>query len=116
MLPLLAGALIYIFFRPEVWFVRQLGVKGIILSAPGPLTRIMIYSGPDFFWAYAFSSALLFWGRNNPNKYFPLLILLMLFLSEIIQLVLKPGFRFDWIDLAAVTLAFGLSLLLNWTK
>ena len=116
MLPLVAGAAIYILFREGTWIHRFLGIKNAIFhpEQPGRLGNFIIYSGPDFLWAYSFTSAMLLW-QSKPlriNIFFAGLILLLILLSEGVQILFQSCFRFDLWDLAAAFLGFLLSFFL----
>lgn len=114
-LPLFIGFLIYIFFRPEVWFIQFLQKREplIILKEMNPLQKLLIFSGPDFCWAYSLSSALLIWYKwmGRTINHFGLLVLILVILSELLQLFFPSIFTFGWFDLIAALLAFTLSYL-----
>lgn len=116
LLPLVAGFLIYFFFRPSYWFVQWFDKREplINLDSANLLQKVIFFSGPDFFWAFSISSALIIWEiwQGRSNKYFTLLIFLLVVLSELIQLFFSKGFTFDWVDFIAALAGFWLSYFL----
>ncbi len=117
LLPLLTGFLIYFFFRPDVAFVKWFCKKEPLIpySQLNQLQKFLVYSGPDFCWSYSLSSALFLWERwqGRPIRYFPVLVVLLVAGSELIQGSLLKGFTLDVADIGAATAAFLLSLVLN---
>jgi hypothetical protein len=73
---------------------------------------------PDFLWAYSLTAALLFWRRKTGkvNKWFILIILLMITATEFIQYYIPKRFTFDWLDVVAAFSGSMLSYLLNMHK
>lgn len=112
-LPLLAGFLIYLFFRSDTWFHQAIIPAWKIRLQPdhSTLGSILKFHFPDFCWSYSFTSALLQWKYRYKIKlpWFGSFILTALAVSEIVQVLLKPAFTFDWLDLVAVIAAFFLS-------
>jgi hypothetical protein len=51
--------------------------------------------------------------QSRAIRFFPLMVLALLIISELIQGWFLPGFFFDWKDLCAAVLAFVLSFLLT---
>jgi hypothetical protein len=116
LLPLVAGFLIYFFFRPSYWFVQWFEKREplIDINSANLLQKIIIFSGPDFCWAFSICSALFIWQKSQgrPNKYFIILIFLLVALSELIQFLFSRGFTFDWIDFIAALAGLWLSYFL----
>ncbi len=116
--PLIIGFLIYFFFRPNVWFVQFLWNKEAMISLTemNGGQKLLIFSGPDFCWAYSLSSVLFIWHKwqGKPKKYFLFLIFSLIILSELIQVFFHRKFTLDWLDVIAAFLAVVLSYLLNY--
>lgn len=118
-LPLIIGLFIYIFYRPNVWITRYLNLG--IDTQPNTenhsfITNWLIFSGPDFCWAYSFASLVFI--LNHSFKFMShaavfIFILLLTETSEVIQLLLKPNFTFSISDMIAILMACTLSFFLN---
>ena len=125
-LPLLLGGLIYLFFRSEslIMFewLKSLGIKNgfdllreNFVSINTYLPSWFIYSLPDAFWVYSFTSTIIFiWNEER--------IVVITLLS--IPFILGPGIEFlqflklfkgtfDLMDLTVTIFAFLLSIFLN---
>ena len=116
-LPLLAGWLIYFILRPDVLAVRSFVQRTPLVdlhTASWPL-RLLAYSGPDFCWAWSLTAALFLWHSTRSGKIpgLPWIVFAVVAGSEILQLLIRSGFYFDFADLAATILAFVLSGLLT---
>jgi hypothetical protein len=116
-LPLVAGFLIYYYFRPGVEIIQWFAMRRPVAD-PVDMNRVqqlLIYSGPDFLWSYSLASALFIWqaAQVSTPRLFPLFVLLLLLAAELAQGWLLPGFTFDWPDLGAAVLAFFLSFYLT---
>lgn len=119
--PLIIGLIIYIIARPGTWLVQKLlpfrlsFIEESSGLSPTWLTKLVVFSGPDFCWNYSITSALLFWKYFSGVKqhYFPVFILVLILLQEFIQLLFAKYFTFDILDIVAAVLAFLLSLFLN---
>ena len=114
-LPLIAGCIIYLTTRtqsPIPNFTTGFDHNAHGTSLPA---RILILSGPDFFWSYSFASALFIWKSfDGPVGFsFFLTVAAIMAFSELIQLVFPNYFTFDIADLVAAILATGLSYFLN---
>ncbi len=107
-IPLVLGAILYL-FRPEQgnllptlfpWYPKALWEK------------ILLYSGPDFCWAYSLSCALYLWASYNKFdlRKTAVFIFTIVLLSELVQLG-SQKFTFDLWDLGATIVAFALSSL-----
>jgi hypothetical protein len=107
-LPLVAGAIVYLYFRQGGLMGYTLG-NNTRMKDPGLLLQTL----PDFLWAYSLASALfLFFGYTGlPFTWSAGVILVILLASEIIQLWFPGRFTFDFMDLGATVLAFLLSTL-----
>ena len=107
-LPLLSGFIIYVFYRPNVWISRYLNWtfnEQINAESYPVITRWIIYSGPDFCWAYSFTSAIFILNHlyiRMSQRFMFAFVLVILMVSEIIQLFLKPYFTFSMSDLITV--------------
>lgn len=104
-LPLLIGALVYLFFRPA--FFTNLPKVTIQHAWLKPV----LFTLPDFCWSYSFACALYFFSivYQLPFKKIGLLIFIGIIGSEVVQLFFPRYFTFDVFDLAATILAFALS-------
>ena len=118
-LPLLIGLIIYVLYRPNVWITRYLDL-GIDITFNienySLLEKWVIFSGPDFCWAYSFASLIFI--LNHSFKFMShgvvfFFILLLTETSEMLQLLLKPNFTFSISDLVAILMACILSFFLN---
>ena len=116
LLPLIAGLLIYFFFRPDVWFMQFFDKREALISfyQINRFQKLLIFSGPDFCWAYSLASALFIWEKWQGRflKYFPTFVFFLIVLSELGQLFISKIFTFDWFDVVAALIAFALSYLL----
>lgn len=114
--PLVAGFLIYFFLRPNIWFVEFFEKREpmISLAEMNRFQRLLIFSGPDFCWAYSLSSALFIWHKwqNRISNHFAYFVFFLVILSELLQFLLPSKFTLDWFDVIAAILAFALSYLL----
>lgn len=113
-LPLVAGFFIYYQFRPDAWFIRQFTNRQAVPHDHWPqVLQWFIYSGPDLAWAYSLASALYTWEgwQGNRKRFFPLFVIGVIALSELLQGTLIPGFTFDIADLVAVMAGAVLSTL-----
>ena len=105
---LLIGFFIYVFYRPNVWITRFLNWKfneQLNAESYPVITKWIIYSGPDFCWAYSFASAIFILNHlyiHRSQRFMFAFILVILMFSEIIQLFLKPYFTFSMSGLIAV--------------
>jgi hypothetical protein len=112
-LPLLIGALIYVFYRPH-------GLLNFSFYKPGALNvpMILIYSLPDFFWGFSMAMALhLFSFHFGYSRKLTTLIIMTLTLgSEFLQLLFPQNFTFDVWDIMALVIAIILSNLLVKTQ
>jgi hypothetical protein len=121
LLPLVAGAAIYYICNPGASIVQRMlpafliPEQPLLHSSKSAFVRILLFNGPDFCWSYSFVSSLLFWqhAAGNQQRYFRLIILLLLLGQELIQLLLPGYFSFDIADMIAALIAFLLSLYLN---
>jgi len=107
-LPLLIGFIIYVFYRPNVWIIRYFNLNADKLSNAENYSLIkkwIIFSGPDFCWAYSFASAIFILNHlyiRRSQRFMFAFVLVILIVSEIIQLFLKPYFTFSMSDLITV--------------
>lgn len=112
-LPLSAGLLIYILFRHNTWLHSHLFAgfsRFPVIRPDNTLLRVVAYNLPDFCWAYSLAASLFFWqlwtGVNR--RVVTIVTFILLAGSEFVQAA-GYGFTFDWLDLTATILAFGLS-------
>ena len=118
-LPLLIGVFIYVFYRPNVWITRFLNWtfnEQLNTENDAVITRWMIYSGPDFCWAYSFASAIFILNhlyKFSSHGFVFIIVLLLTGASEIIQFFFTSHFTFSIPDLIFIVLACILSAILN---
>ncbi len=115
-LPLLAGLLIYIFYRDNTWLHQHMfiGTGPKLDKPPGLAGHIVVYTLPDFCWCFSFASSLILLKQwlGIRSDYFNIEVLLLLICSELVQLLFPAHFTFDSWDIGAAVLAFLLSVLL----
>lgn len=116
LLPLVAGGLIYILYRPSVWFTDIFNFnEGKINSEKTSfLEKLFIFSGPDFCWDYSFASSVFllnFYYKFSSKEIIAIVVLLFLIVSETVQLFLEKWFTFSYGDLIAAIIAVIISLL-----
>lgn len=108
LLPLVAGLLIYVFFRtgsyladlfPASW--KWQGENKTVLFVIGWL--------PDFLWCFSFAN-FLFTYRLSSGFYYSFIVLLILLIGELIQGFFNTAFTFDYFDLLAAVIAWLMSL------
>lgn len=122
LLPLIAGAVIYILYRPAAWFTGFLNLDNDIKQGPENFSlskQFIIYSGPDFFWAYSFASVILILNhvyKFGSHRGMFILVLLVSEISEMIQLLIPSFFTFSFSDTVAIAGACSLSSILNKRK
>ncbi|MBL7724126.1 MAG: hypothetical protein JNK27_08245 [Chitinophagaceae bacterium] len=114
LLPLISGIVIYILFRKDTWFHQYFfsgQAKFPLIGSKSTAIKVIAFNLPDFCWSYSLSAALFTWKKwsGASIRYFPLLVLLALLSSEVIQILLTGLFTFDWIDVLAAFIAFLLS-------
>jgi hypothetical protein len=117
LLPLVIGTAIYLLMRQGAWLHHFTGVgrgSSVIVAANG-LQKIFANQGPDFCWCFSLASALFIFQTiaGIKSNTYALLVLIVLVLSEVIQLLFPGQFTFDWWDVGAAVLAFLLSFILN---
>jgi hypothetical protein len=111
-MPLLAGAIVYLLFRPV----------NPVSSYFHSIKRIPVEYGwlkwflgifPDFCWSYSLAFSLYLFGLHYKlNRYhLALAILFLLVFSEWVQLFFPHQFTFDAYDLLAAVFAFSVSTL-----
>ena len=119
LLPLLIGLIIYVLYRPNVWITRYLNLGIDVPSNTENLSlfeKWLIFSGPDFCWAYSFASLIFI--LNHSLKFMShglvfVFILLLTETSEMLQLLLKPNFTFSISDMLSILVACTLASVLN---
>jgi hypothetical protein len=110
-LPLLAGAIVYFFFRAHGIMGFAFGEHPILPKAKFLVVLLGVL--PDLCWAYSLANALYLYFRHTGRPFASgsLLILPLVLASELVQLWLPRYFTFDLLDLAASLIAFLLSAL-----
>lgn len=113
LLPLIAGITCYILFRKDTRLHQQFFFtqRFPLIEAKATGMKIIAFNLPDFCWSYSLAAALFTWKKwyGESIRYFPLLVLLALLGSEVVQVFLPGIFTFDWIDFFAAFIAFLLS-------
>lgn len=125
-LSLLAGAFIYITLRPNeaifISWIKSLGADEFLFSIrnvfqfdSSEVSKLVIYSLPDFLWAFAYSLLIikLWWKSNSLLKYLWLLTIpTLVFGYELLQInQVLPG-TFCWLDIVAGLLGIALAAIL----
>ncbi len=108
LLPLLAGALVYVCFRPG-------GLLGYAYPLPQPIVLQPLFGVlPDLLWSFSLANALFLYqrSRGSVGTAWRVAVFLLLLGQEWIQLLFPEYFRFDWWDLAASVFAYFLSILI----
>lgn len=113
LLPLLAGALIYILFSKDVYFVKFLPVPIMEAGAlepymlNNPFLKILRNYVPDILWGYALVFALFQAMDNNTADINKVLFVAALFsvVMELLQLSSKVKGTFDVLDIAVMLVA-----------
>jgi hypothetical protein len=111
-LPLLFGAIIYVFYRPNG--LLNLSFYKLKFNIP----TILIGSLPDFFWAFSMTMALYLFSFyfGYCKKATTLIITIIVIGSEVLQLRFTQNFTFDFLDIAALAIAIIFSNLLTNTQ
>lgn len=112
LLPLIIATGIYIWLRPHSFFGGYFTNKEVSIDPLSGGLSVIVYHLPDFLWAYSFSYALL-WYRcyhfKSISRIYAAAVLMLLLLSEGIQLLVPRYFTFDVWDLLCCAAAFVLS-------
>jgi hypothetical protein len=122
LLPLITGAVIYILYRPAAWFTRLLNLDNCREQSSENFSafgRFIIYSGPDFFWAYSFASVVFILNhiyKCGSHRLLFIIVLLVAEISEMIQLFIPSVFTFSFTDLFAITAGVFFAAILNKTS
>ena len=117
-LPLALGILIYIVYRPNIIISHLFDVSQqpkIDIRTLSFFKKILIFSVPDFFWAYSFASAMLLLNHSlnfMSHRLMFICVVIVVAASEIIQLFI-PDFTFSIADTVLVVVACCLSAFLN---
>lgn len=111
-LPLITGALVYLFLRPSNFLSRLFNIQKSV-PVKSSLLWQFFFVLPDFCWSYSLSCALFLFSifYNFNFKTNAILIFILLVCSEVVQVFFPRQFRFDVFDLLAAVLAFILSSL-----
>jgi hypothetical protein len=112
LLPLLVGAIVYLFFRPPNFLSRFFVITPAI-EVKSAVLQQLFFVLPDFCWSYSLACALfLFFSYYQYNlRKAAVRICILVVGSELVQLAFPLYFTFDPFDLAATLLAFVLSWL-----
>jgi hypothetical protein len=112
LLPLLIGALFYIFFRTGSWF-SDFFPKYLKVNISNEAFKYVTGIAPDFCWSFSIGS-FLYSHRDYSNKsWFHFFVLFILIFSELIQMWMPKYFLFDVFDLLAALAAWFLSFKLR---
>lgn len=108
LLPLLAGGLVYLLFRPGPYRLTQVQT-GRHLHGRG--WTMLADTLPDFCWSYSLAMALYLYTLyfRRPRRLMAVAVLFLLLGAEAVQLFFPARFTFDGYDLIAAFLAFLLS-------
>ena len=107
LLPLIAGTVFYILFRPFPLAANLFPAQLQRESMPG----FLVNSFPDFCWSYSLAMALYLFALYFNIRRWKITLCTGVLLpgSELIQLLFPENFTFDIYDLVAVLIAFVLS-------
>lgn len=113
LLPLLAGGLIYVFFRPgtirfKTWFAQTSAT-----TIPHVLPDWMVYNLPAGLWLFAFLCALRL--LQSPPVYYAIALAFAIG-TELLQATTYAGGTFDFSDLLAYSVAGGVFYFLHKMK
>ena len=103
----MAGVVIYVFFRKGVWLSDLFPSTVKIETGNNLLFLINIL--PDFLWNFSLAN-FLFTFSPTKKAYYNYLVLAVLLFAEVIQLFLTQYFTFDYFDLVAAFIAWGVSI------
>jgi hypothetical protein len=112
-LPLVAGALVYLLMRNNTWIHELIGFnpKKPVIAPVGFLRQLIAYQFPDFCWSLSFASCLFLFQKklDLSAKVITPLVFFFLISAEVIQYFIPGTFTFDWLDVSAAIIAFILS-------
>ncbi len=122
-IPLLIGGFIYISFRSNTLILFNISddisdsfqtVRNLTLPYRKSIPNWIIYSLPDFIWAYTFTTAIILINQDKFRTFnrYCLLLLMVVLTHEILQLFHIVRGNFDIIDLSLEASAFFVSFLL----
>ena len=116
-LPLVIGLSVYLIYKPGLFPLLSNIPHNVALSNKNFFIKLLVNTGADFCWSYSFASALFIINfllfRSKLLFYATVLIII---LSEVIQIFLPHYFTFDWIDMFVGIMAVGLSYLVIKSK
>lgn len=103
-LPLIAGLLVYLFFRQPVTFLHEaLGFKTTYLELPkNTFSNFLLFQVPDMLWAYSLTAILLFITQHRLIS--ATLAIVLLSLVEYSQSTWRIS-NIDWVDIVSMLLA-----------
>lgn len=104
-LPLLAGGLIYVFFRTDSAIADLIPMQFKFFYSDAFL-QVLVGVLPDFLWSFSFANFLYSFVFLRRYQFFHLFVLLLLVLAELIQLFSGTLFIFDYYDVLAAISAF----------
>jgi hypothetical protein len=109
-LPLVAGALVYLLLRNNTWLHHTFGFnpQHPVAAAQGFFGQLLAYQLPDFCWSLSFAACLfLFQSRLGLSaKMIAPLAFILLIVAEFVQYLFPGSFTFDWMDVGAAIIAF----------
>jgi hypothetical protein len=112
-LPLVAGAFIYLLMRNNTWLHRfiHFNPKNPVVYPIGFIKRLIAYQLPDFCWSLSLAACLFLFQKKLgiSAKMIAPLVFFLLISSEFIQYFFAGSFTFDWLDVGAAIIAFTLS-------
>ena len=111
-LPLLAGGLIYLFFRTDSPLADLVPLKYKYIPVEA-WQKLLTGVLPDFLWSFSMANFLYSFSFLRKWKFFNWVVLLLLLLAEIIQLFTGTLFVFDYYDILAAILAFLFSFIVR---
>jgi hypothetical protein len=115
-LPILIGGLIYLFLhKPNLILHQYLHVPNYYAFGKGNFYfHLVLNYIPDFLWAYALSVFLFSFMPTNKKASNYIVVLTVLFTSELIQLYYPQNFTFDFLDIIIYFVATSLAYVLSY--
>lgn len=122
-IPLIISNFLYVFFRPNSLIPFNISdcindrfqtIRNLSLLYRESIPNWIIYSLPDFLWAYTFTTAIILINQEKFQSlnWYSFLLLTLVLLHEILQLFGLVRGHFDIIDLFSEASAFFISLFL----
>ena len=103
---LIAGLGIYWMFSPNIYFFKILGITNhAVIKATGLMLLLRNFL-PDLLWAIAINLTAIVMGEKKFPEFYIYALIILPFLSEILQYTgLIPG-TFDWCDLLIYSITY----------